>query len=150
MNSLARMEKWGETHHPEWIDFLRMGLGIFLVVKGAMYAEHNMEILNLLSQSKIEFLTFVAFEYVIYAQTIGGALLALGVVTRTIILFELPIAIATVFFINVPGKFMGINADAGYSILVLALLVVFYFMGSGKFSVDHYLNNHHDKFFEER
>jgi hypothetical protein len=34
MNYLENVEKWGNTHHPKWIDILRIILVLFLCWKG--------------------------------------------------------------------------------------------------------------------
>jgi len=31
------IEHWAESHHPAWLDFLRMCLGIFLFSKGIVF-----------------------------------------------------------------------------------------------------------------
>ena len=37
MNLVQRIEKWGDAHHPKWIDFIRITLGLVLVMKGFQY-----------------------------------------------------------------------------------------------------------------
>ncbi len=145
MNTLEHIDNWTEEHTAIWIDFLRICFGLFLVVKGAFLAEHNEVILNLLHNSSFELLPFVAIQYVIFAETIGGILIALGVVTRTTALFELPILIGAVFFVNLPHGFSFLNIELGYSVLALLLTIFFIFYGSGQLSFDHYLKTHKDR-----
>ena len=38
MNLVQRLEQWGDRHHPKWMDFLRIALGIFLCLKGVEFA----------------------------------------------------------------------------------------------------------------
>jgi uncharacterized membrane protein YphA (DoxX/SURF4 family) len=34
MNLVQRVEHWGDTHHPQWLDVVRILLGVFLCYKG--------------------------------------------------------------------------------------------------------------------
>jgi putative oxidoreductase len=139
MSTLSAIDKWSEEHHPAWIDFLRMILGIFLIAKGASFINHREQIEWLLFNHHINFLIFIASVYTILFLIGGGILIATGLITRWAIVFQMPILIGTVFFVNLPKGFAGINSDAGFSIAVLVLLVFFLFYGSGNFSLDYYL-----------
>ncbi|MDX5339191.1 MAG: DoxX family protein, partial [Cyclobacteriaceae bacterium] len=34
MNIITKIEHWGDTHHPKWIDILRIALGLVILYKG--------------------------------------------------------------------------------------------------------------------
>ena len=41
MNYVQRLEHWGEAHHPKYLDILRIALGIFLLLKGNVFANNS-------------------------------------------------------------------------------------------------------------
>lgn len=141
MSTLSAIDKWTEDHHPVWIDFLRMLLGIFLIAKGASFIDHREQIEWLLFNHHINFLIFIASVYTILFLIGGGILIATGLITRWAIAFQIPILIGAVFFINLPKGFAGLNSEPGFSIATLALLIFFLFYGSGNFSLDYYLKS---------
>jgi uncharacterized membrane protein YphA (DoxX/SURF4 family) len=145
MSAISGIEKWTEEHHSIWIDFLRILLGVFLIAKGASFINHREQIEWLLVNHHVEFLIFIAAIYVILFHIGGGLLIASGLITRWAIGFQIPILIGAVFFVNLPKGFNGINTELGLSIVVLALLIFFFFYGSGNFSLDHYMTKHKDK-----
>ncbi len=145
MSALTGIEKWSEEHHPIWIDFLRILLGIFLVAKGASFISHREQIEWMLVNNHLEFLIFLVSVYVILFHIGGGLLIAAGIITRWAAAFQIPILIGAVFFVNLPAGFTSINSELGFSIAVLILLLFFLFYGSGNFSLDHYMQTHRDK-----
>lgn len=142
MSTLSAIEKWTGEHHPLWIDFLRMLLGIFLVVKGASFVDHREQIEWLLVNHHLDFLIFITSVYVILFHIGGGILITTGLITRWAAAFQIPILIGAVFFVNLPNGFTSINSELGFSIAVLILLIFFLFYGSGNFSLDNYLKKH--------
>jgi uncharacterized membrane protein YphA (DoxX/SURF4 family) len=40
MSVIANVEKWGNTHRPEFLDIFRIVLGVFLAFKGLYFAVH--------------------------------------------------------------------------------------------------------------
>lgn len=145
MSTLSGIEKWSEEHHPLWIDFLRILLGIFLIAKGASFISHREQIEWVLVKNHLDFLIFIVSVYVILFHIGGGLLIASGIITRWAAGFQIPILIGAVFFVNLPNGFTSINSELGFSIAVLALLLFFLFYGSGNFSLDHYMQTHHDR-----
>lgn len=139
MSTLSAIDKWSEVHHPVWIDFLRMLLGIFLLAKGASFVGHREQIEWLLVNHHLNFLIFIASIYIILFHMGGGILIATGLITRWAIAFQIPILIGAVFLVNLPKGFAGINSELGFSIVTLVLLIFFLFYGSGNFSLDFYL-----------
>lgn len=145
LTRISGIEKWRAMHHPAWIDFLRILLGIFLIVKGISFINHREQIEWLLVKNHLDFLIFIAINFIIVCHFGGGILIASGLITRWAIGFQIPILIAAVFFVNLPRQFSGINNELGVSIAVLALLLFFLYYGSGNFSMDYYLSTHKDR-----
>ena len=79
MNYVQRVEHWGEAHHPKWLDFVRIALGIFLLAKGVEFADNMNKLLNLMSGLPFgNFMMFIVAHYVVFAYMLGDVLLATG------------------------------------------------------------------------
>ncbi len=144
MNAILRVEEWGEHHHPLWVDYLRILLGLFLIVKGFIFAEHSGVITNLLLQNHLQSLIFMAAQYTILFHIAGGILIALGILTRFSALMNLPILVYATFFINFPKGLLPFNTEFIQSLIVLLLLILYLILGDGKFSTDHFVSVHRD------
>ncbi len=146
MNSIARTEYWADHHHPAWLDFLRILLGLFLIIKGISLVDNSDLLVASVLNENMQFLSFAAVEYSIIILLIGGLLITFGLITRVVILFELPILIAEVFFVKLPSVYSIVNYNELYSVITLLLLIFFLFYGSGPFSTDNLLNRTKGKF----
>lgn len=107
MNLLYSIEKWGDTHHPKWLDFIRMLLGIFLFIRGVLFI-NNMDQLSAL-MTKSEFLGSMSLgvlaHYVVFAHIVGGALVPFGLLTRLACLVQIPVLLGAVFLlIQIPDS----------------------------------------------
>src|SRR6185437_3868811 len=120
MNVVQRVEHWGDTHHPQWLDVIRILLGAFLCYKGATFLMNMGQMLGLITNR----MSFGSF-----ANILGGILLILGVLTRFACLIQIPILLGAVFFVNT--DLYRPFSEVLVSILVLLLLVVFLVVGNG-------------------
>ena len=136
-HDMHSVEHWADRHHPIWIDFLRVGLGVFLMVKGIMFLGDTPALFAMLRKSEFPWVSIGLAHYVGFAHLVGGFLIAIGMITRVAILFQLPILLGAVFFINPEHGFYSENTELWSSVIVLFLLIIFLVFGSGKFSVDH-------------
>jgi putative oxidoreductase len=142
MNSIQKISKWGDRHHPKIIDIIRMLVGILLIVKGYVYFNNAGYIREAIIQYKLirqspEVILAIIY-YTTYIQLVGGAMIFLGLSTRVASICVLPIIIGAVFFVNVLDPYF--NSELWLSILVLALLLLFIIEGSGKLSMDYLLS----------
>ncbi len=144
MNAILRIEEWGDHHHPMWVDFLRILLGMLLIAKGFFYAMHAHAITNLMLENQMQYLIFMAAQYTILFHIAGGILIAFGLLTRFSSLMNLPTLICAVFFINLPKGMLPFNSELLLSVLVLVLLIFFLILGDGKFSAEHFISVHKD------
>ena len=48
MNTLQRFEHWGDTHHPKWLDIIRILLGVFLCYKGIDFLQNMGNLMGLM------------------------------------------------------------------------------------------------------
>jgi putative oxidoreductase len=138
MNMATKIEGWGNSHRPGWLDIFRIALGIFITYKGAMFAE-NIESLRMSMQGTSMAFTNVALaHYVIFAHLLCGPLIAFGVLTRIMCAIQVPILIGAVVLVNYPKGFMSVGNHMEFevSVMVLLGLIVFMVFGAGKFSID--------------
>lgn len=142
MNVLHRIEHWGDTHHPAWLDALRIMLGLILFLKGISFIGDTDYLMRLVGGARFQVLPVVLVHYVAFAHLVGGLLIALGCLTRFAILIQLPILVGAVFFINISRGFSALNSELWLSALVLMLMIMFLVVGSGRFSVDTYMKEH--------
>ncbi|SEL50014.1 DoxX family protein [Parapedobacter koreensis] len=137
MNVIERIEHWGDAHHPRWLDVLRIALGIIIFLKGVTFLANTESLRRLIEETHIQIYTWGAVHYVAFSHLVGGILIAIGLLTRVAIGFQLPILFGAVFFVNVTQGLSFLNSELWISIVVLALLLVFFVVGSGPYSLDH-------------
>jgi uncharacterized membrane protein YphA (DoxX/SURF4 family) len=138
MNLVQRVEHWGDTHHPQWLDIVRIALGAFLCFKGVEYLYNMGAMLNLIT-NKMGFGSFSSMmmsNYISFAHLLGGILLILGVLTRFACLIQIPILLGAIFFVNLsPDNLYRPFSELLLSIVVLLLLILFLVVGNGKWSM---------------
>ena len=150
MNSIQKIESWADQHHPLWLDYLRILLGIVLIVKGITYVVNNEEVMNMIAQKEYWVIHYLVAHYVIGGYLVCGTLIIIGLFFRLAVVFELPALLGSIVFIDLHKDFFAINSELIYSIIVFALLLFFFFYGPGKRSVDYYIQTHKDKNFDLR
>jgi len=143
MNTVHKIERWGDMHHPKALDFARVALGIFLLLKGLAFMDNSAYLQNLIEKQNIVYLSsgilMGLVYYVTFTHLVGGTLIALGTLTRFACIIQIPILLAAVFL---TGIFVAsVNALLWPSIIALALLCLFTVIGSGPWSLDRYLAN---------
>jgi len=128
------VEHWGDTHHPQWLDIVRILLGAFLCYKGVEFLYNMGSMLSLLS-NKMAFGSFSSMlmsNYIAFAHILGGVLLIMGVLVRFACLLQLPILLGAIFFINMNPEMYRPLSELALSIVVLLLLCLFLVVGNGK------------------
>ena len=144
MNTIEKMEgkveHWADAHHPMWLDFLRMALGVFIFIKGVLFASHQGELLAFIQGTSTVFAAGMVAHYIIAVHLMGGLLIIIGLLTRVSVLFNLPILIGAVFFIHLSNEYG--YGQLWQSLVALGLLILFLVYGSGKFSADFWMKNH--------
>jgi putative oxidoreductase len=131
MNLVQRVEHWGDAHHPQWLDIIRILLGAFLCFKGIDYLMNMGTMLGLLT-NKMSFGSFTSMlmsNYISFAHLLGGILLILGVLTRFACLLQIPVLVGAVFFVNT--TLYRPFSEMALAILVLLLLILFLIVGNG-------------------
>lgn len=141
MNVVHRIENWGDTHHPKFIDIIRIALGAFLLWKGIAFMGNTEYLKQLITdQTVIDIspgLLMSLVYYVTFAHMVGGILIGVGILTRFGCIIQIPIVLGAIFL---SGIFQdAINYMVWPSVAALAALVLFLILGSGPWSLDRYL-----------
>jgi putative oxidoreductase len=142
MNMMDRVEHWGDTHHPAWMDFVRIALGVFLFVKGISFISDTTQLSRLVAELDVRLYTVTAVHYVAFAHIFGGFMIALGLLTRIASIIQIPILLTAVFFVNIRLGFSYLNSELWISLITLILVVTFSIIGSGRMSMDEWMKNH--------
>lgn len=138
MNNFERVEHWGDTHHPKWVDIIRIILGVFLCYKGIDFLR-NMGLMNDLLSTHLSFGSFATImigHYVVFAHILGGILLALGVLTRFACVIQIPILLGALIMINWTQDMTRPYSQLLITVVVLLLLFYFLVVGNGRWSIN--------------
>ncbi len=132
-------QQWVDTHADVFMDLMRVFLGVGLFIKGLYILGHRDQYQALFDQSNTTMIVaLLALHYVIPAHLVGGASLALGLVTRASALVQLPLLFGAVFYLYLPHfTVMEQRQSFEFTSLVLFLLLLLTAHGSGRFSLDH-------------
>jgi putative oxidoreductase len=142
MNVIEKIEAWGDHHHSKVADVFRMLLGLVILSKGIAFISNTEALEILINDSQFSFISFMLTHYVATAHLIGGVLIILGLLTRIAVLFQIPILLGAVLFVNKIGSLSAINSEFSLSVVVLIALIVIYVHGSGIWSLDDYMKKH--------
>ncbi|MEZ2443124.1 putative oxidoreductase [Chitinophaga sp. W3I9] len=146
MNMLQRVEHWGDTHHPNWLSVVRILLGIFIMYVGIRFVQDRDALISMINQNPaLATLSIFLGHYVVFAHTVGGLFIAMGLFTRIAAFLNIPVLLGAVFFVHSPTGLFTVYPVMGISLLVLFLLIVFLIEGSGRISVDDYMRRHPEK-----
>ncbi|MVZ64444.1 DoxX family membrane protein [Sphingobacterium sp. DK4209] len=136
MNLIERIEHWGDAHHPRWIDFVRISLGLVIFAKGVSFIMDRDSVAALIERTHFQLSIWSAVHYVVFAHIVGGIFIILGLRTRLAVALQIPILIGAVFFVNITRGFSFLNSEFWLSLVVLILLIYFLVVGSGPMSLD--------------
>lgn len=140
MTVIQKIEHWGDVHHAKWLDVIRIVLGILIFSKGIAIVSNTTALQDMLLQNNTwgfsGLMSSLGLHIVGFVHLVGGILITIGLLTRFAAVIQIPILIVAVFFVNLSRGFSVLNNELWLSILVLLLLVLFWVVGSGPFSVD--------------
>jgi uncharacterized membrane protein YphA (DoxX/SURF4 family) len=139
MHKLRYWFDWAEAHPKVWLDLVRIYLGLALFVRGLLLitnarTEFVSELVARTGQSWL--LSAALLHYVTLAHFVGGAMLAVGLLTRIAAAVQLPVLAGAVLFIHRGEGLMAASQSLELSTLVLVLLAVVTVAGPGPISVD--------------
>ena len=136
MNLLQKIDSWAYRHHPKWLDVLRILLGVIIFMKGYFFIKNTDMLMSIMTNSKFPWVSLILAHYVAFAHLVGGFMIAIGLLTRLVVIFQLPVLIGAVIFVNAQHGFFSENSELMFSIIVLFLLIFFLIYGSGPMSID--------------
>lgn len=140
MTVIQKIEHWGDVHHAKWLDVIRIFLGVLIFSKGIAIVSNTEVLQNILLQNNVfgfsGMMSSVAIHIVGFVHLVGGILIAIGLVTRFAVVIQIPILLCAVLFVNLGQGFSTLNSELWLSMMVLMLLVLFWVVGSGPYSVD--------------
>lgn len=149
MNLVQKIEHWGDVHHAKWLDMIRIVLGLLILTKGISFASDTAAqrdwMVNSGTFAFSGLMAMVVVHTVALAHIVGGALIAMGLITRLAVVVQIPILLGAVFFVNLTKGFSPLNSELWLSLLVLMLLILLWIVGSGPYSVDHWMKEHRSK-----
>jgi uncharacterized membrane protein YphA (DoxX/SURF4 family) len=140
MFSVSSYFKWVEGQKGIFVDLVRIYLGIGLVVRGFLFMGQPELLTDSLSRAG-DFSSSQSYlmHLVALVHIGGGALLAIGLLTRIAALTQLPILTVAVFGVHLQEGLGGTGQSLEFSALVLFLLVIIFVRGSGPLSLDQYI-----------
>jgi uncharacterized membrane protein YphA (DoxX/SURF4 family) len=135
MNSIQHLYRWGDAHHPRYMDILRIALGVFLCYKGIEFGRSDFFPSTLSNQVPFSgFMLMLIQHFIIFAHIAGGFMIATGLLTRLACMAQIPILVGALIFAN--WNMMDHFSDFIIALVVLGLLIYFFIIGSGPFSLD--------------
>lgn len=140
MTVIQKIEHWGDLHHAKWLDVIRIVLGLLIFSKGIAIVSNTAALQDLLLQNNTYAFSGMMWSLGLhiagFVHLVGGILICIGLLTRFAAVIQIPILIVAVFFVNLSRGFSVLNNELWLSVFVLLLVILFWVVGSGPFSVD--------------
>ena len=145
MNLVHKIEHWGDYYHSKATDVIRICLGLLILIKGITVIMSRDAVYSLLvSSGTFNFSSVLLsgiLHYIVFAHIVGGIFLILGLLTRFAAVIQIPILLGAIFFVNAARGFTIFNSELWLSIIVLCLLILFWVIGAGPYSMDQNMKN---------
>lgn len=135
MATIKSLNKWANAHTYYPLDLLRIGLGVFLFLKGIDFMSNQAQMAEVIKPFQNMPGGMFILHYIVPAHFVGGFLIVVGLLTRWAALAQLPILIGAVL-VNFLGEMNSTNLILATITLIVCLFFLFY--GSGKHSMDYY------------
>lgn len=141
MSFLHQMNEWSSKHHPKWLVFLRVALGLCLFIKGIGFIQNSVLLSDSISQTLFIKNASWLTTLIPWLHLLGGAMILAGLFTRLWCLVQIPILIGAIIFVNAKRGIFAGESDLMFSVIILILLVFFFIEGGGPLSLDNFLRN---------
>ena len=135
------MKDWFLGHRDWCMSILRAYLGIGLFVKGIDFVRNKDELVRVMDENNIFWSGAALAHVIILTHLFGGLLMAVGLGTRVGALIQIPTLFGAVFFVHNKGlgQVFSVGEELRFSALVLVLLILFVWYGSGSLSLKSHL-----------
>src|SRR5215831_2684705 len=100
MGLMQRMDHWSATHHPSWLVLLRVVLGICLFFKGIIFLSNSVALEHVIAQSALGSSAVKLAYVIVWVHLFGGFLIIIGLFTRWAVIFQIPILMGAIIFVN--------------------------------------------------
>jgi uncharacterized membrane protein YphA (DoxX/SURF4 family) len=139
MEKLKAAFEWVDQHRDVMLDLLRIYTGVALFFLGSHFVTEASTRVDLMRESGMGFASAGVAHLVAMAHLAGGLMLAFGVATRLAALVQIPPVASALFYLQGPEGPVPPSQILEFSALVLFILALFAVAGSGRLSVDSYL-----------
>jgi uncharacterized membrane protein YphA (DoxX/SURF4 family) len=119
-------------------DWLRVYLGIGLVVRGGLFAVEPALLEQFIGNTGW-LLPMTLAHGLVLAHIVGGMMLAVGCCTRFAATVQIPFVAGAVFLVHWQEGLLASTQSLEFSALVLVMLILYAICGAGDFSFDAYL-----------
>ena len=142
---LHQLEKWSTTHHPRWLVFLRVALGISLFLKGLTFLNNSVKLEGILLATGIsQYHSWLALV-ITWLHLLCGVFITIGLLTRLSTLILIPILLFAVVFVNASQGVFAAESEFAFSLIILLMLIFFFVEGGGPISLDDYFKNYRER-----
>jgi len=131
------IDRWAIKHHPYVLEYLRIALGMFILIKGVMFIADYRGLQHMIETSHFIGYASGMAHLIAFAHLAGGPMIAMGLKTRFACLVQIPILIGAVIFTSFGAE----NYPLFEAAITLILLIFYAFYGSGFLSVDRKLRD---------
>ncbi len=134
------MKDWFLEHRNWCMSILRAYLGIGLFIKGIDFVANKEELIRVMNENDVVWSGIALAHLIITTHLMGGLLMAIGLGTRVGALIQIPTLFGAVFLVHGTGagQVFSVGEELRFSALVLVLLILFVWYGSGPLSVKLY------------
>ncbi len=131
MNLATRLKVIESKYHPRWLIIFRVLLGLALFIRGIQFIKDKSILVRAIETTSVLHELYWLEMIIPWVHLLGGLFILIGIFTRWAIVFQLPIVVGAIVFVNAKkGLFAG-NSELFFSIAVLVLLIVFLVEGDG-------------------
>ena len=116
------MNEWSSKHHPKWLVFLRVVLGLFLFIKGIDFIQNSVLLSDTISQTSFIKNASWLTTLIPWLHLLGGAMILAGLFTRLFCLVQIPILIGAIIFVNAKKGIFAGESDLMFSVIILILI----------------------------
>ncbi len=131
-----------DEHHSRWIDVIRILVGTTIFIRGIFFIQNSEALIKILHNSNMMGWAFILEHHVAFTYLVGGIFIAIGLLTRIAVIFELPVFFGMIFCCLTDTGFFSVFSDLAFSGVIFLLLIFYLIWGSGDLSVDAYMRSH--------
>ena len=117
------------------VDIIRIVLGAILLIMGIRFGGNPHDVLGTVG-NHTGFMSLFVVHYIVMCHLVGGVLLVLGLISRIAAIVQIPILIGAVIFAIIGDGYGSIYTQFWFPLVVLAMLFVVSYYGSGRYSLD--------------